>query len=77
MADSRQVWAGSTADANTPETDAMPEVRHHVSVRVLTDGVALEETVALYAKHPQDAMDKVRAMSDEVFSRLQRVVFPT
>lgn len=77
MATTRQVWTGSTAHANTPETDAMPEVLHHVGVRVVTDGAELGETVALFAKHPQDAMDKVRAMSDEAYSRLKRVVFPT
>jgi hypothetical protein len=55
----------------------MPEVLHHVGVRVVTDGAELGETVALFAKHPQDAMDKVRAMSDEAYSRLKRVVFPT
>ena len=73
MKTTRQVWSGYAAQPNTPETDAMPQVLHHVGVRVITDGVELNETVELLAADPQDAMDKVKAMSDATYARLKRV----
>jgi hypothetical protein len=74
MNTTRRVFSGWVAGRNTPETDAMPQVLHHVSVHFTTDdGAQLSETVELFAKHPQDAMDKVKAMSDTAYGRLKRV----
>lgn len=73
MQTTRQVYSGYTAQRNTPETDAMPTVLHHVGVRVVTDGVELGETVELYATDPQDAMHRVKTMSDAAYGQLKRV----
>lgn len=69
----RQVWMGYTAQANTPETDAMPQVLHHVAVRIIGDGIEHDEKVELLAIDPQDAMERVREMSDAAYGELKRV----
>jgi hypothetical protein len=69
----RQVWMGYTAQANTPETDAVPQVLHHVTVRIVGEGLEHDEKVELLAIDPQDAMEKVRTMSDVDYGRLKRV----
>jgi hypothetical protein len=48
-------------------------VLHHVGVRVVTDGEQVDETVELLAADPQDAMDKVKSMSDAAYGQLKRV----
>lgn len=73
MKTTRQVYSGYTAQRNTPETDAMPRVLHHVGVRVVTAGEQVDETVELLAADPQDAMDKVKSMSDAAYGQLKRV----
>lgn len=62
----RQVWMGYTAQANTPETDAMPQVLHHVAVRIIGEGIEHDEKVELL-------VERVREMSDAAYGELKRV----
>jgi hypothetical protein len=62
--------SAGTSFPNTPESDKQQFVSHDVNVE-LTDGTLV--TVRLSATDGGEAIDRIKRMSDETFSRLQRV----
>lgn len=70
MTNSHTPISAGTSFPNTPESDLQPFVAHDVNVG-LADGSTV--TVRISAADPGEALDKVRAMSADAFSKLQRV----
>lgn len=66
----RVIHAG-TAAPNTPETDRMPVIKHRVHGTFIDTGE--EWGVLIMTKEPGDAIDKVKAMTDEQFAELEKI----
>lgn len=70
MKNSHTPIGAGTSFTNTPESDKLQFVAHDVDVE-LADGSQV--TVRISATDPGHAIDKVRDMSADAFSRLERV----